>query len=387
MIFEGKVTNEALIEWSKRVGVKLRIRNIFNTEVTRDSIRHFLDGIGDPNPLWRDEEYAKKSSYKGLVAPPNWLYSVFPTWVLQGLPGVHAYHSGNDWTFYKPLRLGDKITPECIFTGFEVRKSRFAERTVFEFQRANFYNQHNELVATVDTYIIRAERATARKKGKYLKYKLPHPWTEEELKRIEDEVLSLEIRGNKPRFWEDVKVGEELKPMVKGPLGMTDIIAFCVGADPVGLRSTQCALAYYRKHPAWAIRDPATYALEPIYSVHYNIYTANMAGLPYPYDIGVLRQCWLIQFLLNWMGDEGWLKRCYAEYRRFVYWSDVLWFMGKVVKKYIDVEGEPCVDIETHVLNQRNEDVMPGYSTVVLPSRDMDYWPVKVRVEKGSRGR
>jgi hypothetical protein len=26
----------------------------FNTQVTRDSIRHFVDGIGDINPLFRD---------------------------------------------------------------------------------------------------------------------------------------------------------------------------------------------------------------------------------------------------------------------------------------------------------------------------------------------
>jgi len=383
---EGVISDEILRKWTERLGVKLRIRNIFNTEATKDAIRHFVDGIGDTNPLWRDEEYAKKTRYGKIVAPPSWLYSVFPTWVLQGLPGVHAFHSGNDWTFYRPVMLGDKITPECIFTGFEVKKSKFAEKVVFEFQRANFYNQRKELVATTDLWLIRAERRKAREKGKYSKYKLPHPWTEEELKQIEEEMLmeEKEIRGNTPRYWEDVKIGDEMK-LTKGPFGMTDMIAFCVGADPVGIKAFLSALKVYRKHPAWCIRDPNTYALEPIYAVHYNKQVANAAGLPYPFDVGVQRQCFLIQMLTNWMGDDGWLKKNYAEYRRFFFHSDVLWFRGKVVEKYIDSDGEPCVGIETHAVNQRGEDTMPGYSVVVLPSKEYDYWPVEARL-KGKIG-
>ena len=129
---EGLITDEALEEWRKRIGIKLRIGNIFNELASKDAIRKFADGIGDVNPLWRDEEYAKKTRYGRIVAPPSWVYSVYPTWVLQGLPGVHAFHSGNDWEFYKPIFEGDKITPECIFTGFDVKKSEFAGKLVLE---------------------------------------------------------------------------------------------------------------------------------------------------------------------------------------------------------------------------------------------------------------
>jgi acyl dehydratase len=87
---QGAITPEALEKWKERIGSKMRIRNQFNELASKDAIRHFCDGIGDPNPLFRDEEYAKKTRYGSIVAPPSWLYSVFPTWVLQGLPGVHA---------------------------------------------------------------------------------------------------------------------------------------------------------------------------------------------------------------------------------------------------------------------------------------------------------
>jgi hypothetical protein len=80
------------------------------------------------------------------------------------------------------------------------------------------------------------------------------------------------------------------------------------------------------------------------------------------------------------MGDEGWLKENYAEYRRFVYLSDVVWFRGKVTKKYVDQDGEYCVEIETSALNQRGENTVPGYSIVALPSRDKGTWPVEKRL-------
>ena len=379
---EGLITSPALEDWKERIGVNLRIGNIFNQLASKEAIRNYALGIGDINPLWQDEDYAKKTRYKGLVAPPNWFYSVFPTWVLQGLPGVHAFHSGNDWTFLKPVLVGDTITPECIFTGFDARPSKFAGKTVREYQRANFYNQRNELVATTDLWLIRAERAAARKTGKYADIKLPHPWTEAELKRVDEDILNEQIRGNQPRYWEDVEIGEELTPVVKGPFGLTDMVAYCVGAAPVQIMAHHASLELYRKHPAWAFRDPTSYSWEPVYGVHYNKAAANAAGLPYPYDVGAQRQGWLINLLTNWMGDDGWLKKNYAEYRFFVYHSDVIWFLGKVVSKFVDEEGEYCVGIETNALNQRKENTMPGYSVVALPSRDNNVWPLDRRPAK-----
>ena len=379
-ISEGLITSEALEEWKERIGVKLRIGNIFNQFVSREAIRNYALGIGDVNPLWRDEDYAKKTRYKGIVAPLGWFYSVFPTWVLQGLPGVQAFHSGNDWTFYKPVFYGDTITPECIFTGFDVKTSKFAGKMVREYQRANFYNQRKELVASTDLWLVRTERAAARKTGKYSTIQLPHPYTEEELEKIDEEILNEQIQGNHPRYWEDVEVGDELSPVVKGPFGLMDMIAYTVGAAPVQVMAHRASLELYKKHPAWAVRDPNTYSWEPVYGVHFNIPIAKAVGNPYPYNAGAQSQGWLIQLFTNWMGDDGWLKRNYAEYRRFVYWSDTVWLRGKVVRKYVDEDGEYCVDVKTSAVNQRGEDTMPGYSTVALPSRDNNIWPLDKRL-------
>ncbi|MDP6346820.1 MAG: MaoC family dehydratase N-terminal domain-containing protein [Dehalococcoidia bacterium] len=377
---EGVINETTLEAFRRRVGSDLHISNIFNTQANKDAIRKFADGIGDTNPLWRDDEYAADTRYGAIVAPPNWYYSVYPTWVSQGLPGVHAFHSGNDWEFYKPIRLDDVIRPVATFTGFDVKDSKFAGKMVMEYQKAEFFNQKDELLAKTDLWLVRTERKAARDTGKYHHIELPHPWTDEELERVEEACVSEEPRGSKTRFWEDVEVGEEVPTVIKGPLGVTDMIAYCAGAAPVQLLAHGVGLRLYRRHPAWAFRDPNTNALEPIYGVHYNKAAAKAAGLPFPYDVGAQRHCWIIHLLTNWMGDDGWLKKNYAEYRKFVYLSDAVWISGKVTGKHIDDDGEHCVDIEHHAMNQRGEDTAPGHSTVVLPSRDKGVWPLDRRL-------
>ena len=39
-------------------------------EVEKETIRRVADALGDPNPLWRAEEYAKGTSNGGIIAFP-----------------------------------------------------------------------------------------------------------------------------------------------------------------------------------------------------------------------------------------------------------------------------------------------------------------------------
>ena len=127
------ITEEMLAEYRSRVGRKLRI-NQNNELASKETIAAFCRGIGDENPSYRDEEHAEKSPYGTIVAPPSWLYSVFLCYVQQGLPGVHAFHSGTDWEFYKPVLLGDQIKPECVFLRFDEKPSQFGGKMIMEYQ-------------------------------------------------------------------------------------------------------------------------------------------------------------------------------------------------------------------------------------------------------------
>ena len=380
---EGRITEEGLKQLRDMDGTKLRISKmrIGNELVCKETIKRFVDGIGDTNPLWQDESYAAKTRYKTIVAPSSWLYSVMGPGVQHGLPGVHSFHAGDDWEFYKPILLGDRIRPEAIARGYEEMKGGgLAKKMIKQLQDRLYYNQRDELVAKALRWNIRTERADTRGSGKFSKIKLPHPWKEEELEKIREEVLAVEIRGPLVRYWEDVEIGEELPPLIKGPIGLTDEIAWTAGYAPGWLKANEAALKIYQEHPAWGFRDPDTFAMEPIAAVHWSKWAAQKAGLPFPYDLGAQRNSWVIQLLCNWMGDEGWLKRCLASYRAFVFLSDVVWLRGKVTGKFIDENNEYCIEIETSGFNQRGEDTIPGKALVILPSRDRRKFPLDMRL-------
>ena len=379
---EQTITAELVDKMKRCQGLKLRVDDvIFNEVATKGAITRFANGIGDPNPLWRSREYAQKSCYGDIVAPPSWISSALAG-VQFGWNGLAGFHVATDMQFFRPIRLNDSLTFEATYLGFDGPKaSRFAGKIVIDRFEEKYFNQKKDLVAVSIRNILRAERKRARADAIYQDIELPHRWTKEETEAIEEEVLLLNIRGKTVRYFEDVEVGDELPTLTKGPLVVMDIIAAMVaGLAPARIAAHAVALAEYRRKPSWAFRDNDTYAQESLMAVHYNVEAARAMGVPYPYDIGTQRQSWYIQHLTNWMGDDGWLKNCYAQYRRFVFLSDVIRFSSKVKSKFIDSAGEACVEIETHAFNQREEDVMPAKATIILPSREKHTHPLNSRL-------
>jgi hypothetical protein len=128
---EGVFTDELIAQMRAKTGIILRIdQGINNEEATRMAILKFADGIGDPNPLWRNEEYAKKTRWGSIIAPPSWVFSVFAG-INFGWAGLGGFHSSTDAEFYKPIYKNDKIKPQCQFNGFDGPKpSSFAEKVI-----------------------------------------------------------------------------------------------------------------------------------------------------------------------------------------------------------------------------------------------------------------
>ena len=103
-------------------------------------------------------------------------------------------------------------------------------------------------------------RATSGKRESTAKLELPHPWTEEEREDIDDQIMNMKIRGAEVLYWEDVKVGDEVPQVVKGPIGITDEAAF-YGGTSGRLMAHEAALRGYKKHPAWGFRAGDTTGL------------------------------------------------------------------------------------------------------------------------------
>ena len=384
---EAQLTDEMVDSMRARAGTELRIEHsIFNEEATRIAVLKFTGGIGDINPLWTDPEHAGASPYGGQVAPPSFVMGCF-SGIQFGWPGLGSFHSASRLRFHVPVYWYDTITASCRYEGFSgPTSSRFAGRMVTDHFANRYRNQRDELVAEIDWDVVNFERATARSKGDKetqatSELAIPHPWTEDQLDKLRAQVLSEQPRGAEPRWYEDVSVGDELGPLTKGPIGLTDEVAFVAGGGaPIPRLSAHAvALHAYEKHPAWCFRDPETGALEPIYSVHYNRHAANAMGVTYQYDVGFQRQCWQVQHLTHWCSDAGWVKSCEAQYRKFVYLSDVVTLSGTVTERFVDDDGECCVRVETRADNQRGENVMPGSAVVALPSREAPGSPASRR--------
>ncbi len=369
----GKFTDEMLASMRDLIGTELRTEASINNEyATRLAILRFAEGIGDDNPLWTDQEYAASGPFGEIVAPPSFIFACLGG-IQVGWPGLGGFHAETDITFHGPIRVGDKITARVFFDGFDgPDASSFAGRRIKDYLRQEYWNQDDELVASFICSRIRFERTEAQARRESREIELPHPWTEEELGQIEHDVLAEKPRGAQPRYWEDVAVGDEINTITKGPIGLTDEIAFiAAGAAPIPRLSAHgIALRRYRKHPRWAYRDPVTSALEPVYSVHYNDYAAKLQGAQLAYDVGIQRTCWQIHSLTNWAGDAGAVKAIHGQYRAHVYLSDVIRLSGRVVAKETDDDGDHVVRLETWARNQRGQNVMPGSAVVALPGLD-----------------
>jgi acyl dehydratase len=230
---QGRITDEGVAQLKSRIGSYFKGEYVWtpNYVMTKQAIAHWCDGMGDfNNKLYRDEEYAKKTRYGSIIAPPISLNSIFSITGMRvgGLPGVHSFHSGWDWLWLKPVKVNEPITWTYRPVDIVEKKSEFALRTVIIYAEGVYRNQRDEIVAKNIGWSIRAERGTARDQGKYRELK-PY-WTDEEMqKRVEYLLDHEEIRGATPRYWEDVKAGDELPTLVKGPLSIGEMWAWSQG--------------------------------------------------------------------------------------------------------------------------------------------------------------
>lgn len=370
---QGKFTDKMLADMRALIGTELRTESCLNNEyATRMAILRFCEGIGDDNPLWTLADYAAQGPFKTLVAPPSFVFACLGS-VQVGWPGLGGFHAETKMTFNEPIRVGEKISAKVTFDGFDgpIDDSNFGGRRIKDYLRQEYRNEEGELKATFICSRMRFERGEMQKRRESRTIEVPHPWKDEEIAAIESQILAEAPRGALPRYWDDVQVGDEIDTIIKGPLGLTDFIAFiAAGAAPIPrVAAHSVSLKRYHKHPKWAFRDPRTHALEPVYSVHYNDYAAQLQGAQIAYDVGIQRTCWQIHSLTNWMGDTGQLREITGQYRAHVYLGDVVRLGGRVEAKEIDIDGQHVVKLTTWATNQRGQQVMPGTAVIALPKR------------------
>lgn len=368
-----KITDETLSALRSRIGVPITdTLEPWCHEATRDNIRHYAHGIGDDNPLWCDPDYAATTRFGGIVAPPSFLFSTdrVISGYVGGLPGVHAMWAGADWTWHLPVHRNDEITTKAHLKDLIEHDTRFAGRAVQQIYHVDFYNQKGERVAEADSWCFRTDRDFAREEGtkyKDLKAKPQRVYSDEELEKVYKLYAAEEVRGATPRYFEDVREGEALPTMAKGPMTVTGFIAFAQGWGGLYIRANKIAWKMIHRHKGLGIKNRFGIPDCPE-RVHWENEFATMVGAPGAYDYGPERCSWLTHHMTNWMGDDGFLRRAACKIRRHNPEGDLLFITGKVTGKRVE-DGRHLIDIEQEARNQDGELSIVGTGTVELPSK------------------
>jgi acyl dehydratase len=366
------ITDKSLADLSKLVGVPIEDSlEPWCYEATRDNIRHWAHGIGDDNPLWCEPQYAAKA-HSHTAAPPSFIFTLNRSFsgYVGGLPGVHAMFAGIDVEWHRQILLGDQFTTKAWLKDLIEHETRFAGRAIQQIYRCEFYNQRDELVAEGDSWCFRTERDTARERGtKYDKVKKKDPvhYSREDLAKIFALYEAEEIRGGNPRYIEDVKVGDKLQTMAKGPMTVTGFIAFAQGWGGLYIRANKLAWKQLRKHPGVGI--PNKFGIPDVPErVHWEDDLATLVGTPAAYDYGPERCSWMSHQLTNWMGDAGFLRHLSVEIRRHNPVGETLYINGEVTRIFAE-DGAHYAEIAQTATNQDGELSVRAKGIVRLPSR------------------
>jgi acyl dehydratase len=369
-----KITDEALDNLRKLIGVHIKDTvEPWCFEVTRDNIRHYAHGIGDDNPLWCDPSHAIQGPYGELVAPPSFVFALnrILSGYVGGLPGVHAMWAGADLTWHQPLRCGTAVDSSVFLKDLVEHQTRFAGRAIQQIYHVELRSTSGEVLCSGDSWCFRTERDAARNTGtKYTEAKArpAHVYSEDELETIYRFYDREERRGATPRFAEDVTIGDEVTPLVKGPMTVTGFIAFAQGWGGLYIRANRLAYDLIKRHPGLGI--PNSMGIPDVPErVHWERALATDVGAPDAYDYGPERCSWLTHQLTNWMGDHGFLARHTSQIRRHNVVGDWITIRGTVTAIDDAADGAALVTVQQRAVNQHGELSAIGTGVVRLPRR------------------
>jgi acyl dehydratase len=368
------ITNEMVEEARALIGRDLRVAQ-YNEFASYDTIRHYAFGIGDDNPLWCDEEYASKTKYGMQLAPPLFLCSVIPSSVTPGFPGIQPLKVADHWTWYRPVRRGDRIRASAKLTAVEIVEGRIAGRMAKEWGEIDYKTTGGEPLAHVETEHLRVMRPDGGDHGLSYADQPEYQYTESELQRIEHDVFAEERRGSEVRYWESVNVGDEIPAVVKGPLDQVTMTCYYAGAiGTPGYKACELRWKQWRQANESPELMPGNYPIDYFQERvlpslgHQNHSVARAIGMPGAYDNGHQRMAWLAHCVTNWMGDDGFLKHLSVKVRRPNVFGNTTWMRGKVTGKFVQ-DGEACIVAEVRGEDQLGELNTSGEATIVLPLR------------------
>lgn len=122
----------------------------FIVEVEKGAIRAFAEAIGDPSPLYRDEAYAKRRGYAGLVGPLTFPASFRPPqrqpWMLN-LDESRVIAGEQYFKYMRRVVAGDILTCQLHLVRVDEKTGRSGSMQILV-QELRATDQQGNLVVT-----------------------------------------------------------------------------------------------------------------------------------------------------------------------------------------------------------------------------------------------
>ena len=330
------------------VGKDLPQPEQYNYDVTRDGIRHFAYCIPDYNGLYLDDEYAATTRWRGIIAPPGYLYAHgSPAW-LGKMPGIKD-SSGNEltggdnateaWEFFRPVRPGDVVLSHGKIAGAEPKKSRKLGDAVLVNEEMRFTNQKGEIVARLNSYTFRFNSRRVADAGTIAQTYPPLAPGQFTRNVATDPALPGTFptpvrRYDAPRYFEDIGEGEEVLPWELGPLmafhiGRFNAVTIGTGFDRIG----------------------------------------RTGHVPDAFAPGVLRIPWFGAMLSRWAGPNAFVTKISQRNEEWVLVGFKVICSGRVTRKSV-VDGRWLVDLEIACHSELGFRTNSGTAQVEFESRE-----------------
>ena len=134
-------------------------------EVCKPLIRHWCEAMQDGNPLYTDEDYARKSKYGSVIAPPTMLmaWSMNPLWppresvssslgrameILDKAGFTQVMIVGSAQKYYQPLFPGDRVSFTYRVDSVSGEKQTGLGKGYFVTSIFTYSNQKGDLIGT-----------------------------------------------------------------------------------------------------------------------------------------------------------------------------------------------------------------------------------------------
>ena len=353
--------------------------SLMNEWVTTDLIRHYADGIGDRNPLWRNHDYARKTRWGGIVAPPTVTDAIVQPYPYKQEPeefkkfnGFYTLPNGTRRELYKPIRPGDRLRTIRRYLGIQEIETTRPEpvREFDEVVQRQIINQREEVVAVVYNHVVQILNHDFTPENPIYRKRHRRRLTDEERDAIYRGYDNEKWRGAETRFWEDVLVGDEVKLHTIGPYTVYDVAAFYTVMSGHAV-AFELEWERIKLNFDFAFLDPEVNAwtcggvchFEDNKGPHSQLWANGYAAGFYAQMEGLLGR-----MITSWAGDDGSLRVLDTRVPCYPMVGDVFHCKGRVVNKLV-VNSEYLVDLDVVCEDYDGIPLVVGTARVQLPSK------------------